>query len=236
MTIRELSDGTKYVKAQNYDGRVLKGTLSVYRKIDGVRALRLADGTVVSRNSKPLHNLNHLHFLDAEIFRKDWNTSVSLVRTHGPQAIYQEDVYELTDGNVDERLLMRDYANCSCPDILWRAMDAQVAVGDEGIVVRQEHNGKINWWKLVPEKNADVRITGYKEGTGKHKGRLGSFLTAHGSVGTGFDDEQRAAFWQNRDEMVGQLIEVTYRETTEAGKLRFPAFKRVRMDKDEESV
>lgn len=235
MPVRELSDGTKYVKAVNYDGRQLKGDVAVFIKIDGVRALRLADGTVVSRNSKPLHNLDHLEFKDAEIFRKDWATSVSLVRTESYQEINQGDVYELTDGAIDPRLLL-----CTPfapkPEYLHQLMLEQVAKGNEGIVCRVLGKDGFNWWKLVPEKRADVRITGYKQGTGKNAGMLGSFTTNHGSVGTGFTDAMRIDYWARREEMVGKIIEVSYRETTDDDKLRFPAFQRERFDKDEESL
>lgn len=235
MPIRQLSDGTNYVKAVNYDGRKLKGYVVLMRKIDGVRALRLADGSVVSRNSKPLHNLDHLTFQDAEIYRTDWNTSVSLVRTESHMDVTQDDVYELTDGAVDPRLML-GVVQDPTPEFLQAKMEELVANGDEGLIIREQGRKGLNWWKVVPEKRADVRITGYKEGTGKNAGMLGSFTTAHGSVGTGFTDEMRIAYWAKRDEMVGKIIEVSYRETTDDDKLRFPAFQRERFDKDEESL
>lgn len=237
MPIRTLSDGTKYQKAVNYDDRKLDGVVDVYRKIDGLRAMRNEAGEVRSRNDKPLLNLDHLEFKDAEIYRTDWATTVSLVRNHNPyDVLTQDDVYELSDGNVDERLfLFRGH------DIhggwLWKFMAQRVAGGDEGIVVRHVNKkGVLTWWKLVPERYADVRITGYKEGTGKNAGMLGSFATDYGSVGTGYTDEQRIDMWNRRDAMVDTIIEVAYRETTEDGKFRFPAFRRERFDKDEVSV
>lgn len=237
MPIRALGDGTQYQKAVNYDDRHLKGQIDVYRKIDGVRAMRNEAGEVRSRNDKPLLNLDHLTFKDAEIFRSDWSTTVSLVRNHNPDSVLnQSDVYELTDGAVDPRLFILRGHDLKA-DWLWNLMAQYVAKGDEGLVVRHvSPKGVLTWWKLVPEKFADVRITGYKEGTGKNKGMLGSFATGWGSVGTGFTDEQRIDFWARRDELVGTIIEVAYRETTEDDKFRFPSFRRERFDKDEESV
>ena len=82
----------------------------------------------------------------------------------------------------------------------------------------------------------NVRITGFKEGTGRLKGTLGSIQTNHGSVGSGFDDKGRYAIWHNRGALMGAIIQVEYREVTEKGKLRFPAFVRFREDKNEESI
>lgn len=237
MPIRALGDGTKYQKAVNYDDRVLVGCIDVYRKIDGLRAMRNEAGEVRSRNDKPLLNLDHLTFKDAEIFRTDWSTTVSLVRNHNPtDVLTQDDVYELTDGAVDERLFLFRGHDITA-EWLWKFMANRVKGGDEGIIVRHVNKkGVLTWYKLVPEKFADVRITGYKEGTGKNKGMLGSFSTNYGSVGTGFTDEQRIDFWARREALVGTIIEVAYRETTEDEKFRFPSYRRERFDKDEESV
>ena len=236
MVMKSLIDGTSYVKAKCYDGRKLKGVWHVLKKIDGVRALKCKDGRVVSRNSKPLYNLHHLEFKDAEVFRENWNTSVSLCRTESYQEINQDDIYELSDGNIDKRLHL-GFKSEPTPAFLDGWMQKCVTEGCEGIVIRQiNKNGEYIWWKIVPEKRADIRITGFKEGTGKNVGMLGSFLTNWGSVGTGFDDAQRVEFWSKRHEMIGSIIQAKFRETTEAGKLRFPSFDRVRWDKDTEDV
>lgn len=238
MTIKTLSDGTTYTKAHAHDWedstKTLKGVCQVYRKIDGVRALRLQNNSVVSRDSKPLYNLDHLEFRDCEVFSVDWNTSVSLVRTQSPQVITQDMIYELRDGHIDPRLWIGKATNPSNEN-LHKLMEKYLAMGDEGLIVRVESKGRIHWWKIVPYKYMDLKITGFKEGTGKNKGMLGSFKTAKGSVGTGFTDEQRIYFWNHRNELLDTYIEVKYREVTEEGKLRFPSFVRQRFDKSEES-
>lgn len=238
MPVKKLKDGTSYEKATHHTGAKLKGLWKITWKIDGVRAMRNADGKVVSRNGKPLYNLDHLEFKDAEIFRKDWETSVSLVRTQSPQAIYQDDVYELGYSTYDKRLdapfdLLRDPTFAECE--MW--MEEALSRGYEGIVLRGESRGKPKWIKVVPKLNADVRITGYIMGQGKHEGKIGSWTTDHGNVGSGFTDAQRAEWTEaGLDSFIGKIIEVSYREKTSAGKLRFPAFERFRFDKDEESL
>ncbi|WJM94055.1 hypothetical protein QDY63_14660 [Pseudomonas brenneri] len=235
--LKELDDGTEFVKAKYYEGETLKGYWKVYRKVDGVRVMRNAANEPVSRAGKPLYNVNHLEFKDAEVYSINWNTSVSLVRSQTPQIVTQDMIYELTDGNIDPRLLMGTVLH---PDDLKLKglMQLRLDQGDEGLILRQLHkSGKFYvWLKVVPKKQADVRITGFKEGAGRLKGTLGSIQTKHGSVGSGFDDELRDQLWTDRTSLMGTIIQVEYREVTEAGKLRFPAFVRQRFDKTEESI
>ena len=83
--------------------------------------------------------------------------------------------------------------------------------------------------------DADVPIVGYKEGTGKHKNKLGSFLVDYKgvevNVGSGLTDELREQLWQKPEEHIGRIIEVRYQEETPDGSLRFPTFVCFRNDK-----
>ena len=91
---------------------------------------------------------------------------------------------------------------------------------------------------------SDVRIVGYEEGEGKHKGRLGAFIIDFKgnkvNVGSGYTDEQRQEMWDNRDFYVGKILEVKYKEETKNKKddsisLQFPTFSRMRLDKEDVS-
>lgn len=234
-----LEDGTPFIKAVYFEpGQTkVKGLWDVYIKADGVRVIRNKDGSVTSRNSKPLFNCNHLNFLDAEIFSVNWNTSVSLVRTESPTVVTQDMIYELTDGFTDPRLYLGKVRDPSDEKLL-TLMQGQLDKGHEGLVIRQwnQRKGIYDWLKVVPKLQADVRITGFKGGAGRLAGTLGSIATAHGSVGSGFDDALRDHIWANRTNLLGKIIQVEYREKTEKGKLRFPAFVRIRDDKDEEDL
>lgn len=235
MPLKQLSDGTEYIKATHHTESALKGWWDVSKKIDGVRAMRNAEGAVVSRNGKPLYNLNNLKFRDAEIFRKDWATSVSLVRSKTPQIITQDDVYELSPTGYDDRLMTDIALKAPTYEQRIEVMQKFVDQGYEGIVLRSADCTK--WVKVVPVKTADVRITGF-EMSDKREGYIKNFQTAHGNVGaTGFTiDQLDDIALRGADTFVGVIIEVEYRETTEAGKMRFPAFVRWRFDKDEESL
>lgn len=237
MPVKKLKDNTPYIKAVYWTGQVLKGMWHVSFKIDGVRALRLQDGAVVSRASKPLYNLDTLDFQDAEIFLGDWERSVSAVRTQDPVHIPQSAVYDLRPGKLDPRL---DIGMVIDPTEAWitRMLEQALVLGYEGLVLREQNPKSIaRWFKVVPKMYADVRITGwYKGKTGKNIGRLGGFTTNHGNIGGGFSDEFRSSSYDVFDSWVGKIIEVGYRETTKNGKLRFASFERERFDKDEESI
>ena len=105
----------------------------------------------------------------------------------------------------------------------------------------------IKWLKVVPTIFADVRVTGVKQGTGRLGNVLGSIQTNHGSVGSIVQQKNskgqllsdylfRECLWDNRDKLVGMIIQVGYREVTEKGKMRFPKFIRLRKDKDVEDL
>lgn len=253
MTIKQLDDGTSYTKAHAHDHEdpecLLRGRCTMYIKVDGIRAIRNRSGGVWSRNSKPLPHLAHLEFKDAEIFRNSWNETSSILGRIDPPVVplTQENVYELSDGNIDPRLYL-GFANNPSNENLKNLMLKMLKLGHEGVIVRcVDKKGRILWWKIVPYKYADVKITGFKEGTKKNKGLCGSIQTNYGSAGSmcaesladyGIlgDASIRGWIWRNRAELLGKIIQVRYREVTEAGKFRFPSLVRIRTDKDEESL
>jgi len=93
-------------------------------------------------------------------------------------------------------------------------------------------------WSVMKYKaffDADVPIIGLKEGTGKHQGKLGSFLVDYKgvevNVGSGLNDELREKLWGDTT-IIGRIIEVRYQEETPDGSLRFPTFVCFRNDKE----
>ena len=234
MPTKQLIDGTQYEKATHHKGKDLKGRWMVTLKIDGVRAIRGIDGSVTSRNSKPLYNLDHLEFTDAEIFRKDWNTSVSLVRSQSYKQITPDDVYQLRKGQLDPRLVTGHILVDPTYEDCLIEMNWALSQGYEGIVLRKAQSN--TWLKVVPEITADVRVTGFEMST-KRIGWIKNFQTAHGNISaTSFpEDELEEIRDDGAINYVGRIMEIGYREKTINGKARFAKFKRWRFDKNEES-
>lgn len=115
--------------------------------------------------------------------------------------------------------------------------------GHEGLILK-EPKGKYDfkrsrtWMKMKPSETMDVEITGYEEGKkGKTIGKLGAFLFEYNGetcrAGGGYTDKQRKEFWDNRDKMVGDLMEVEFMEKTAKGKTRHCNFIKLRTYKGE---
>lgn len=98
--------------------------------------------------------------------------------------------------------------------------------------------------KVKKFSTVDCVIKGYEEGDSKYKGMLGAFIVEYKgnsvNVGSGFTDEQRQELWEIRDNMIGKILEVKYKEESMDKKtglysLQFPVFVCIREDKTEES-
>lgn len=98
--------------------------------------------------------------------------------------------------------------------------------------------------KVKKMNTVDLFVTSIFEGKGKYKGTLGGVMVEYKGqsvgVGSGFSDNQRKIIWEHPDNIIGKLIEVQYFEESKDKNgnpsLRFPVFKTVRLDKNEESL
>jgi DNA ligase-1 len=138
-------------------------------------------------------------------------------------------------------------------DALYESVQAR---GLEGLIIKDDapyyRRRNHAWMKIKAEESTDVPIVGFEEGTGKYEGMLGAIIVAfdktchengaHGAnhdhpdavrvnVGSGLSDSQRQSFWEDREALIGRVIEVEFHEITPDGSLRHPRFKRFRDDK-----
>lgn len=76
----------------------------------------------------------------------------------------------------------------------------------EGLMYRNadapyEYKRSSNLLKMKRWKTCECKVTGYQEGLGKHEGRLGALLVDYRgysvSVGSGFNDQEREAIWND---------------------------------------
>lgn len=121
--------------------------------------------------------------------------------------------------------------------------------GEEGVMVQCANAPYVSKrtkdiLKVKVFESADLRVTGYYEGKeASRKGTLGGLVVDYKgypvNIGGGYSDAERDEFWENRDDMIGKIIEVTYFEETnnlQGGiSIRFPQFKALRVDKTEPS-
>jgi len=96
------------------------------------------------------------------------------------------------------------------------------------------------WLKAKPFIEVTLEVIAVEEGTGRNEGRLGALVCSgkddgkdiQVNVGSGFTDDNRSAFWINRNDVVGNLVEVRADAVTQnqdgTYSLRFPRFKTFR--------
>lgn len=119
--------------------------------------------------------------------------------------------------------------------------------GFEGLMLNKDtkwknkrNNGIL---KVKSFKHADILCTDVVEGDGKYKGTLGLIKCDYKGyelgVGSGFTDEQRDYYWNNKEEIIGKIVQIKYKCETKnkQGSLsvQFPIFEIVRNDKNEVS-
>lgn len=125
-------------------------------------------------------------------------------------------------------------------------LERMIAEDKEGLMLntdvpykRTRHKGIL---KIKRFYTMDLKIIGCEEGTGRLEGVLGAFILEYKDnivkVGSGFTDEQRTEFWNSREDIIGNICEVKYKEissdkNTGFESLQFPVFVRLRTDKNE---
>lgn len=122
---------------------------------------------------------------------------------------------------------------------------AMVEAGYEGIMIKSidgkwQNKRSTDWLKQKPFIEVSLEITDVEEGTGRNVGRLGAVIcsgTDDGreivvNVGSGFTDRDRREYWDARDTLRGQIVEVRADAVTQnqdgTFSLRFPRFMRFR--------
>ena len=115
--------------------------------------------------------------------------------------------------------------------------------GYEGLMIKPigglyECKRSYNWLKAKPFIEVSLNVVGLEEGTGKYAGNLGALVcegTDDGkhikvNVGSGLTDQLRDDLWNNKEDVIGQVVEIradaiTIGEDSEFYSLRFPRFK-----------
>lgn len=116
-------------------------------------------------------------------------------------------------------------------------LDYAVENGWEGLMLNKDATYKCkrttDLIKIKRFYTMDLPVIKVLEGDGRLKGTLGSLIVKYKNntvnVGSGFDDKTRAKFWEYRDNLIGRVIEVKYKEISKDKKtglesLQFPIY------------
>ena len=232
--LRELPDGV-------YDGEIL-ADLSIDNSLD------LFSSTVSAARTKDTKKKNMTYnvfdyvkkveefvtgmFSESCVQRKQ-NLENILKKAHCNYIKYVEVLY---DGEYNS-------------DIVDKLLNKALSLQQEGIMLNiadapYQKKRTADILKVKKMNTVDLFVTNVFEGKGKYKGTLGGVVVEYKGqpvgVGSGFSDIQRKMIWEHPESIVGKLIEVQYFEESKDknGKpsLRFPVFKKIRLDKNEESL
>lgn len=120
-------------------------------------------------------------------------------------------------------------------------LDEATNLGWEGLMLNKntvyECKRTLGLIKIKKFYTMDLQIIGVLEGDGRLKGTAGAIAVKFRdnivNVGSGFDDKSRDFIWQNREELIGRIAEVKYKEISKDKKtglesLQFPVFVQIR--------
>jgi hypothetical protein len=217
---------------EEWDGSDLVGTWHMSIKKDGMRLHKHPDGSITSRNGKPVYNLpkNIKNFEVAEVVcDNDFDTTMSICRAskNKRRKVKNSEIYTIIP--MDKRICLGFVDNPTAVEIK-NTFKAALILGLEGIVLYNKTEDR--YIKVKDKYTIDVKIIGFNESKAKSKiGMLKEFITEKGKVGSGISRQQCKEFWEKRDELLGTIIEVECMSLTKNGKFRHPRFIRLRPDK-----
>ncbi len=227
--------------------------------ISFIKHALVLDGEVVSDNfqalMKQIHRKNSSQNKDAKLFLFDLLPLESFkkgiyekpydVRINWLREIYNKFLQKSTFINLiesihvdlDTELGMEKFKSFNKKSII---------DGYEGIMIKDpksyyECKRSTTWLKSKPFIEISLEVKDYEEGTGRNKGKLGAVI-AEGkdegknfktNVGSGFTDLQRKEFWEAKEKLIGQIVEIRADSISKSQdgsywSLRFPRFKSFR--------
>ncbi len=243
----------------------LKDEIFKYFDFSSLKKPIVLDGEIVSKNfqelMKQIHRKNSSQNTDASLFLFD-----TLPLENFKNGIYESSLQKRIS---DLQLIYQNYLNKSekIKLINSKLIDLgtfqgkeefkkfnklSIIKGYEGIMIKDptsfyECKRSTSWLKSKPFIEISLEVKNYEEGTGRNKGKLGAII-AEGedngkffklNIGSGFTDLQRQDFWNNKEKLVGQIVEVradsiSKSQDGDSWSLRFPRFKTFRgFDKKE---
>lgn len=126
-----------------------------------------------------------------------------------------------------------------------QAFSWAIEAGEEGIILKNpegvwENKRTKTQIKYKAELDCDLKCVGVMEGTGKNRGKMGALLLESAdsvvkvAVGTGFTDQERAFFWENKP--LDKIVAICYNarindKKTGLESLFLPRYLEVREDK-----
>jgi len=235
--LNELSHGGMFV----LDGEL---TLKDKGRLSDNEAFRVATG--ILNSDEP--NKSNICFTVFDVIPVDDFISDKPTETYSARRSFLDKLCASNPKLIYTRILPVMYHGTD-QSIIPTLLDKMVKEDKEGLMInldvpyyRKRHRGIL---KVKRFYTADLEIVEAKCGDGKYKDVLGALVVKFNgnevSVGSGFSDEQRQHYWEHKDELIGKICEVKYKEISYDKKtgmesLQFPVFIGIRYDKETENV
>ncbi len=133
-----------------------------------------------------------------------------------------------------------DHEICEGLDHLFEELRRVEGLGGEGLMLRKRGSLYVGsrsstLLKVKSFHDAEARVIGYTDGTGRHKGRVGALVLERPDgvtfkCGTGLSDGERES-----PPEIGAVVTYRYQELTDGGVPRFPSYVGVRIDAEMET-
>ena len=243
----------------------IKDEISKTFNISSIKEALVLDGEIVSDDfqtlMKQIHRKNSSQNKDAKLFLFDL-----LPLEYFKKGIYEKSYFSRIEElkKIHEKFFIQSHViniidsvnvdlDTEKGEIEFKNFNKNSIInGYEGIMIKDpesfyECKRSTTWLKSKPFIEISLEVKDYEEGTGRNKGKLGAII-AEGidgdknfktNVGSGFTDLQRKEFWEDKDKLIGQIIEIradsiSKSQDGENWSLRFPRFKSFRgFDKKE---
>ena len=192
------------------------------------------DGEIISKNfqelMKQIHRKSSTQNTDASLFlfdtlpledfKKGIYESMLEKRMFNLKEIYQKYLSKSEKIKlIDSKLV--DLDTLEGKEEFKKFNELSIVEGYEGIMIKDpksfyESKRSTSWLKSKPFIEISLEVKNYEEGTGRNKGKLGAII-AEGedngkffklNIGSGFTDSQRQNFWNNKEMLIGQVVEV----------------------------
>lgn len=156
---------------------------------------------------------------------------------------------------ITDVIRLADHFDCNNIKDLQEYFEHLLSINKEGIMIKDddapyERGTRRNMFKckkdyvkhLQSEQEADLKIIGWKYGSGKNHNVVSTLELTDGAnniradVGSGITDDMKIYLTEQKDALIGKICEIRYNEKTETGSLRFTRFIQLRDDKDEADI
>ncbi|OIP55877.1 MAG: DNA ligase [Helicobacteraceae bacterium CG2_30_36_10] len=241
---------------QNISGWVMSEKLDGIRAFWNGKNLLTRKGKPINAPAWFTQNLPPFE-LDGELWTKrgDFENIQSIVMDEVPHATWSEIKYMIFEvphakgdfiarldsahNYVKEKKLRHmeiiEQKICSNQAELDSFLESMLSLGGEGVMIKDAskeyfEGRSSSILKVKKEQDAEAKVIGYKNGSGKYTGMMGSLQVEFDNdiqffIGNGFSDEQRKT-----PPKIGEIITFKYYGFTKNGVPKFASFMRVRKD------